>query len=93
MIKICKNSVLTLAACLMGILALGACSATPTATVEPTEDVPTLEATEVVLVEEPTPTATPEEISECVECHQDKQRLIDTAAEEEEVEEENSGQG
>ncbi|MGD9093755.1 MAG: hypothetical protein PVF74_12975 [Anaerolineales bacterium] len=54
--------------------------------------------TEVPTVE-PTPTEIPTEvptevpIDECLECHQDKDRLIDTAKPEEEVVSESSGEG
>jgi len=39
------------------------------------------------------PTDTPEVIDECLACHKDKQRLIDTAKPEEEVVSENEGAG
>ena len=69
--------------------------AEPTITVEPTETTePTVEPTEVV------PTATPEEIAmaefegdECLTCHADKERLIETAALVEEAPSESSGVG
>jgi len=69
--------------------------AEPTTTVEPTETTePTVEPTEVV------PTATPEEIAmaefegdECLTCHADKERLIETAALVEEAPSESSGVG
>ena len=58
-------------------------------TVEPTKIEPT--ATD----EEPTVEVLPTEVpaDECLECHQDKDRLIDTAKPEEEVVSESSGEG
>ena len=70
---------------------------TATNTVEPTE-VPTEEPT-TAPTEEPTvePTATVEEVAviddECLACHADKERLIETASEVEDTEGESSGVG
>lgn len=70
---------------------------------ESASDEPQTTATEIS--EDPTPetspTETPTEIAvitpepadECLECHQDKQRLIDTAKPEEEQVSESSGEG
>ena len=41
----------------------------------------------------PTPTSEPEVVSQCIECHTDKDRLISTAKAEEEVISENEGAG
>ncbi len=55
-----------------------------------TESVEPTATSEVVLLE-PTPTEVPAD--ECLNCHTDKQRLIDTAKPEEEVVSESSGEG
>lgn len=41
----------------------------------------------------PTPTAGREDVDECLRCHADKERLVDTASPEEEVISENEGEG
>ena len=70
-----------------GLLLLSACTAKTPSTVEPTEVMVT--ATEVA----PTatePVALEPEVDTCLECHTDKDRLIDTAAPEEEAAESES---
>ena len=65
--------------------------ATQIATAEPTQVPP--QPTEIV---QPTPTRiiVPTEIADhCMDCHIDKERLIDTADEEEEIVSENEGEG
>ena len=62
----------------------------PTSTLEPT---PT-ETIEVIQTEaEPDASEEEEPTNECLVCHVDKQQLIDTAKQEEEVISENEGQG
>ena len=80
-------------------------SPTQTSGVEPTDtrEVPTqVNAESVAQVEDVTPTTvqeveeapSPEPVSNtCIDCHQDKQALIDSAKVEEEVISENEGQG
>ena len=82
-----------LVSCLFGAIFLAACSTsnvveTATETME-TEVVPTA-TTRVALT---LPTDTPEVVDECVACHTDKQRLIDSAKPEEETVSENEGAG
>ncbi|MCB2179842.1 hypothetical protein KQH54_01825 [bacterium] len=78
--------------CLFWIIFLASCSSTANGgnieEVE-TEVVPTA-TSQVVLA---LPTETPEEVNECLNCHSDKQALIDTAKPEEEVVSENEGAG
>ncbi|MGD2026903.1 MAG: hypothetical protein PVI99_03725 [Anaerolineales bacterium] len=77
-----------------GVMLLTACGTaaqtTPTQFLE--------EQTEVEVATTPTtetalPTDTPEIVDECLNCHADKRRLIDTAKPEEEVIVENEGAG
>ena len=82
---------------LLGLaLLLGACRSAPapTATVTPDELDPS-EAITATSTAEPTalPTATEVALDGCTSCHSDKDRLIDTAAPEEEVISENEGEG
>ena len=74
------------------IFVLAACStAVPVATEALEEATP--ERTSTSAPTPVIPTETPEGISECVSCHTDKERLIDTAKPEEVVETENEGAG
>ena len=66
----------------------------PPTEIEPT-DTPTEEPTAVPTEEpDPTPTEEPTEAADaCIDCHTDKQALIDTAKPEDEVVSENEGEG
>ena len=77
-----------------GAIFLNACSSTTTATptTEEIEPEPT-NTLEVVVTEVPEVTAEVEVVSECISCHQDKDRLIDTADPVVEAVEENEGAG
>lgn len=68
---------------------LSSCSSAP-----PTGETPA----SVAEIPAPTPipataTSEPQEVDNCLTCHQDKQMLIDTARQEDEVASENSGEG
>lgn len=60
---------------------------------DPQAEVAELGPTATTRVELTLPTEAPTEPDECTACHIDKDRLIDTAAPEEEVVEENEGAG
>jgi len=82
---------------LVPVLLLAACQGEvvtiPEAEVYASVDVPAQSETSPIGVA-PTPTSqTPAEPNECLNCHVDKQRLIDTAKPEEVVESESSGVG
>ena len=70
---------------IVAVFLLSACDARQTATPSPTETETPVE-TEAVAEVQP-------EVDECLTCHTDKQRLIDTAAPVEEAESESKGVG
>lgn len=79
-------------ALMLFVFMLAACSTTAPATNEAPEEL-IQEPTETTAPTLALPTDIPEAVSECVSCHTDKDRLIDTAKPEEEVESENEGAG
>lgn len=85
-----KNLALITLAILAALFA--GCSAKPAAENSHNET-PIEEQTESNKIELVLPTSVPEVADECSECHKDKQRLIDTAAPEVEVEHESEGAG
>jgi hypothetical protein len=76
---------------LVTALLVNACGgpAAQTPETETIAEVPVSTETQALIL----PTDVPVVVDECVACHSDKQRLIDTASPEEEVEEENEGAG
>jgi len=99
--RILKTIILTV----LLLALLSACQVEPTLVGEPettqTEmatltETPTAAPTEIALNPDPEEVQsdpTPEVVDECLNCHIDKQRLIDTAKPEEEVVSENEGEG
>jgi hypothetical protein len=89
-----RNRVLVLFVFLLLLLSAcrGQATPEPTASAQPESQSPTatpvLQATEVVLVE-----PTVQAVDYCLDCHTDKDMLIATAREEQEVINENSGEG
>ncbi len=83
-----------LIAIVVGLILLASCQPAPTATEEssPTDLPPTATATTKPEMTE-TVAEEPVELSACLECHSDKQMLIDTAKPEEEKISENEGAG
>ena len=81
---------------LLSFALLVACKSEPAAPV-PTETEPEViaevEVEETETPVEPAPVEVEEEVDACVDCHTDKDQLIDTADAVEEVESENSGEG
>lgn len=86
-----KPSFLYILTCLIASALLSGCTSTPLTADTPSSAAATPANTATAIP--PTATPEPEELDTCLTCHQDKQLLIDTAKQEEEVASENSGEG